>query len=223
MFAFSPTLHVTDELPPLHWNRIRGMDYGYNDPAATLWAGISPDGTIVVYDEHEMLQTPAAKWYGELMAKERAENGDFGILAPMEEVIDWTVFRNTGHTGPGILEQVHRLGGRPKPADRAREAGWDQIHSRLFTGPDEPPKLLIHSSCVKLIDQLQSARINSKKPDDIDEARAVSKGRKHHWDLLDVLRYICMARPSTMSFNDRSLKYKTQVNGMEQAWSYFGR
>lgn len=221
MFAFIPAVHITEEDPPEHWNRIRAMDYGYRDPASTLWCAVSPTNQIVVYDEHELIEVPAAEWASKVLEKERADTGPFGIAGRLEEVIDWSVFKNTGHTGPGILEQVHRLGMRPRPADRNREAGWNQIHNRLMAFEGSPPGLIIHSRCVKLIDQLQGARIHPKKPDDIDDGRSQSLGRKHHWDLLDCLRYACMARPSTMSFEERSLKHKQQAS-MEDTWKKFG-
>jgi hypothetical protein len=223
MFAFIPDLHVTSEDPPLHWNQIRGMDYGYRDPASTIWSAVSPDNVIVVYDEHEVIEVPAVEWAREILAYERRNQGGFDTMAPFEEVIDWSVFKNVGNTGPGILEQVHRLGMRPRPADRAREAGWNQIHNRLLTNEDKQPTLLIHERCEKLIDQVQSAKVHSKNPDDIDDLRVMSKGRKHHWDLLDTLRYTCMARPSTMSFQDRSLKYKFMGDPLADTWAKFGR
>ena len=221
MFAFNPIIHVTEDYPPEHWNRIRAMDYGYRDPASTLWTAVSPEGTLVVYDEHELIETPAVEWASQVLQKERMDSGPFGVAGPLEEVIDWSVFKNTGHTGPGILEQVNRLGMRPIPADRNREAGWNQIHNRLALDVDGKPSIFIHESREKLIEQVQSARINPKKPDDIDDKRVQSKGRKHHWDLLDCLRYTAMARPSTLNFAERSLRFKTGQS-MEDTWAKFG-
>ena len=222
MFSFIPSIHITKDEPPLHWNRIRAMDYGFRDPAATLWAAVSPDNKIVVYDEHELIGVPAAEWAKQVMAKERADNMGFGIHASLEEVIDWSLFKNVGHTGPGILEQVRAMGMRPRPADRAREAGWNQIHNRLELNELNEPSIYIHERCERLIEQVISSQIHPKKPDDIDDTRAQSKGRKHHWDLLDTLRYLCMSRPSTISFSERSLRFK-QVNGMDAVWEKFGR
>lgn len=223
MFAFNPVIHVVTQDPPMHWNRIRGMDYGYRDPAATLWSAVDPNtGSLTVYDEHEAIEVTAADWARQVMTKERMDNGSFGIHAPLEEVIDWTLFNITGHTGPSIREQVYKTGMRPRPADRNREAGWNQIHTRLLVDPaTQRPTLFIHERCKRLIEQLQSARIHPKKPEEIDDSRVVSQGRKHHWDLTDALRYTCMARPSTMSFQDRSLRFKQ--GSMEATWSKFGR
>lgn len=39
-------------LPPKEWLHVAGMDHGFNNPTAWLWAAVSPDGTMVVFDEY---------------------------------------------------------------------------------------------------------------------------------------------------------------------------
>lgn len=217
MFAFSPAIHVTDEMPPLHWNVINGLDYGYRDPAAALWAAVCPNtGKLVVYQELECIEYTHEHWGRKIREVE-------GYLPQgVERVIDHTVFNNSGHTGPGVREKLARMGITPKPADRNREAGWNQLHDRLIIDPEtQEPNILIHSSCVKLIDQIMSARRNDKKPDDIDDKRIKTKGRTHHWDLLDVLRYICMARPQKLTIQERSMGHKSQAQGFARHYGYF--
>lgn len=216
MFAFSRAVHVTSELPPLHWNVIVGMDYGYNDPASCVWAAVNPaNGDIHVYDEMELTMTPAQEWGRAVLQRE-------GYMAQQtERVIDWSLFRNTGHTGPGIREQLGRIGIQPRPADRNREAGWNQMHQRLMLNESGTPSLFVHESCRKLIDQLETAKTSDKKPDDIDDRRVTSQGRKHHWDLLDCLRYLLMARPQRESLAHRSLRYKSESNGFDKYRKYF--
>lgn len=217
MFAFSPFVHVTDQLPPLHWNVLNGLDYGYTDPAASLWSAICPTtGKMVVYQELECLKMVHEEWGREVLAKEGY------IPQGVDRVIDHSVFNQTGHTGPGVRERLSRMGITPKPADRNREAGWNQIHERLLVDPmTGEPNLLVHSSCVKLIDQLLSAKKHEKKPDDIDDRRIKTKGRTHHWDLLDVLRYICMARPQRLTVQERSMTHKEQSQGFARHYGYF--
>lgn len=217
MFTFSPLVHVTNELPPLHWNVINGLDYGYTDPAAALWAAICPTtGKMVVYQELECLQYVHEDWGRKIKEVEGY------IPQGVDRVIDHSVFNQTGHTGPGVREKLAKLGIMPKPADRNREAGWNAIHNRLIVNPDTgSPDILIHSSCVKLIDQLMSAKRHDKKPDDIDDKRIKTKGRVHHWDLLDVLRYMCMARPQRLTLQERSMGHKTQSQGFARHYSYF--
>jgi hypothetical protein len=83
------------------------------------------------------------------------------------------------------------------------------------------PNLMVHSSCVKLIDQLQSAKKNEKKPDDLDDKRIKTKGRVHHWDLLDALRYLCMSRPQKLTSAERAMGHKSQAQGFARHYGYF--
>ena len=217
MFAFSQLLHVTDELPPLHWSIVNGLDYGYTDPAAALWAAICPrTGRMIIYQELECLGFVHEEWGRAIKAAE-------GYLPQgVDRVIDHSVFNQTGHTGPGVREKLARLGIMPKPADRNREAGWNQIHERLLVDPlTGLPNLLVHSSCVKLIDQLIAAKKHEKKPDDLDDKRIKTKGRVHHWDLLDTLRYICMSRPHKLTSAERAMGHKSQAQGFARHYGYF--
>jgi len=216
MFAFSEGVHVTKELPPMHWSIINSLDYGYKDPAAALWGAICPKtGQIVVYSELECLEHDHITWGRAVLEHE-------GYLAQgVDRVIDDSVFNMTGHRGPGVREQLANIGLRPRPADRKREAGWNQVYQRLLINPETgAPQLLVHESCKLLIEQLITARINEKKPDDIDEKRIKSKGRMHHWDLLDALRYMLMARPQALTIQERAMRHKTG-NGFERYRGYF--
>ena len=122
-----------------------------------------------------------------------------------------------GHVGPGVREQLAAHGLQPRPADRNREAGWNQVYQRLLIQPETgEPNLLVHTSCVRLIEQLLTARIN-----DIDEKRLKSKGRMHHWDLLDALRYLLMSRPQALTIQERSMRHKSSAQGFERYRGYF--
>ncbi|WGH49986.1 terminase-like family protein [Pseudoalteromonas phage vB_PtuP_Slicky01] len=195
-FNFDANVHVTQVMPPLHWPVITSMDYGWNDPATCLWAAVDPaTGSFHVYRELEMIQKTVLEWGQEIQRLEAPE-----YFTPItDRVVDWSMFKNTGHTGPSNLETLSKLGFRLRPADRNREAGWEQVNQRLLAGIDGTPTLYVHSSCTKLIDQLKTAQAKENNPDDIDDTRMFSVGRRHHWDLLDTLRYLCMARPRTIT------------------------
>ena len=217
-FVFNRAIHTTHETPPLHWSHICAMDYGYNDPAAVLWAAIDPvSGQCIVYREMEKVKHFAYDWG---LAIRQSERDNYEDMLQIDRIIDWSLFKITGHTGPSIREDLFRLGIAPRPADRSREAGWNQVHTRLAINEHtQEPMLLIHSSCELLIDQLESAKIDEKKPDDIDQKRLTSKGRIHHWDLLDSLRYLLMSRPRQVMNN--ALDIKAENNGFDKYRSYF--
>lgn len=217
MFAFAEGIHTTDELPPLHWSVINALDYGYKDPAASLWGAVCPNtGKIIIYSELECLEHDHTAW---AVAVKEFEGY---IPQGVDRIIDASVFKMAGHVGPGVREQLAAHGLQPRPADRNREAGWNQVYQRLLIQPETgEPNLLVHTSCVRLIEQLLTARINPKKPDDIDEKRLKSKGRMHHWDLLDALRYMLMSRPQALTIQERSMRHKTSAQGFERYRGYF--
>ena len=217
MFTFAEGVHTTSELPPLHWSVVNALDYGYKDPAAALWGAVCPKtGQIIIYSELECLEHDHVAWGRKVLEHE-------GYMPQgVDRIIDDSVFRKAGHVGPGVREQLARIGLQPRPADRQREPGWNQVYQRLLINPEtEAPQLLVHESCVKLIEQLLTARTNPKKPDDIDEKRIKSKGRTHHWDLLDALRYLLMSRPQALTIQERSMRHKTSAQGFERYRGYF--
>jgi hypothetical protein len=195
-FEFNKEEHITEELPPMHWPIISAMDYGWVDPASCLWAKINPmDGSLHVYRELEMVRATVDSWAQSISEQEAEEM----YTKVDQRVIDWTLFKNTGHTGPTHIQTLDRWGINPQPADRNREAGWEQVNQRLIPDYDGQYKLYIHTSCTKLIDQLMTAQSKATNPNDINDTRMFSLGRKHHYDLLDCLRYLCMARPRTVT------------------------
>lgn len=194
-FQWDDSLHINDNEPEFSWPIIHSADYGWNDPASSLWAKINPNnGALYVYRESEFINKTVAQWGAKLREAEANEY----YCKVTDRVIDPSLFKQTGHTGPSHLETLNQLKLRFRPADRNREAGWEQINQRLLPNlRDGNPMIYVHSDCKRLIDQLRTAIPKEGNPNDICDKRMFSLGRKHHWDLLDCLRYMCMARPRT--------------------------
>jgi hypothetical protein len=212
-FNFDKTVHLQEDLPPMHWPIISSMDYGWVDPASCLWAKVNPmDGSLYVYRELEMIRATVESWAQKIREMESEEH----YVRVADRVIDHTLFKMTGHTGPSHLETLNRFGITCRPADRQRESGWEQVNQRLLPDLSGTPGLYVHESCPKLIDQLLSAQSRTSNPNDIDETRMFSVGRKHHWDLLDCLRYLCMARPKSVT-SDTLL----QASKSNAAWNKY--
>lgn len=50
---FTTSIHVIDEFPiPVHWERLRGMDFGLRNPTAVSWFAADEYGNLFIYDEH---------------------------------------------------------------------------------------------------------------------------------------------------------------------------
>ena len=216
-FSFDKSIHITEDLPPMHWPIISSMDYGWVDPASCIWAKTDPlTGALYIYRELEMQRVVVRDWAMKMQEMEQNER----FTRVQDRVIDWTLFKSTGHHGPSHLETLHKHGFQPRAADRNREAGWEQVNQRLLPGISGLPQLFIHKSCGKVIDQLMSAVSKLNNPNDIDDVRMFSKGRKHHWDLLDCVRYLCMARPKTIT-HDSLLQQSKSTAAWDKYNNYF--
>lgn len=185
--------HVVEPFEiPLWWNRLCGMDYGYRDPATAIWYAVNPQtGQKIVYREYNEVGRTGIEFAHDILRIEQDE------IIPIDHVIDWSVFNKTGYTGPTIGEQIRHAGLQIRPADKNRIAGNVQIHENLRALPNSSePSMVVFNTCPRIINQLQSAQIDEKNPDDIDQRRVGVDKKKHHWDLYDSLRYGLMARPT---------------------------
>jgi len=167
---------------PLHWDRVKGVDYGYASESACIWATIDPsDGTLIVYRE---------------LYRKGLTGQDLGaIITEMElsdpfsvqGVLDTAAWSRTGTTGPTVGETLVRQGHKLRRADKNRIQGKIQIHEYLRLQPSGRPRLQIFSSCPSLIRELQGIPLDKSNPEDVD-----THAPDHAYD---ALRYLIMSRP----------------------------
>ena len=167
---------------PIHWDRVKGIDYGYASESACIWATIDPsDGTLIVYRE---------------LYKKGLTGEDLGykitemeLEDPMsvQGVLDTAAWSRTGTTGPTVGETLVRQGHKLRRADKNRIQGKIQIHEYLRLQPSGRPRLQIFSSCPSLIRELQGIPLDKSNPEDVD-----THAPDHAYD---ALRYLIMSRP----------------------------
>ena len=167
---------------PLHWDRVKGIDYGYASESACIWATIDPsDGTLIVYRE---------------LYRKGLTGQDLGaIITEMElsdpfsvqGVLDTAAWSRTGTTGPTVGETLVRQGHKLRRADKNRIQGKIQIHEYLRLQPSGRPRIQIFSSCPSLIRELQGIPLDKSNPEDVD-----THAPDHAYD---ALRYLIMSRP----------------------------
>jgi hypothetical protein len=75
VYNFDRRLHIVAEMPAgwEDWRKVRGIDFGYNNPFVCLWAAIDPDGRIYIYrqlymtertvDQHAEQIKRCERWY----------------------------------------------------------------------------------------------------------------------------------------------------------------
>jgi hypothetical protein len=167
---------------PIHWERIKGIDYGYASESACVWGTVDPsDGTLIIYRE---------LYKKGLLGTELAE-----MLTRMEMadplsvpgVLDTSCWSRTGTTGPTVGETLQRSGHKLRRADKNRIQGKIQIHEYLKIKQSGRPRLQIFNTCPNLIRELQSIPLDKSNPEDVN-----THAPDHAYD---ALRYLIMSRP----------------------------
>lgn len=169
---------------PKHWERVKGIDYGYAAESACIWAAIDPsDETLIIY--RELYQKGLT---GEALALRIFEFEKEDRLS-VSGVLDGAAWARTGSTGPTVGEVLSRAGHKLRRADKNRIQGKIQIHERLKLADNGRPKMQIFNTCPNLIRELQSIPLDPNKPEDVD-----TKASDHAYD---ALRYLVMSRPKS--------------------------
>ena len=196
---FDPTVHVIAPFAlPLHWERVKAVDYGYAAESCCLW-GIMDinDGTLIIYRE---------------LYKKGLTGEELGaIITDMEiedpfsvnGVLDTAAWARTGTTGPTVGESLIRAGHKLRRADKNRIQGKIQIHEYLKIRDNGRPRLQIFNTCPNLIRELQSIPLSKTNPEDVD-----TKASDHAYD---ALRYMIMSRPRMESPLERIRGLKREM------------
>ena len=196
---FEPNVHViTPFALPVHWERVKGIDYGYASESCCLW-GIMDlnDNTLIIYRE---------------LYKKGLTGEELGsIITDMETedpfsvngVLDTAAWANTGTTGPTVGESLVKAGQKLRRADKNRIQGKIQIHEYLKIRENGRPKLQIFNTCPNLIRELQSIPLSKTNPEDVD-----THASDHAYD---ALRYMIMSRPRMESPLERMRGLKREM------------
>ncbi len=201
---FDRFVHIVDPFEiPLHWERLKGIDYGYASESACVWGAVDKtDGTLIIYRElyrKGLLATELAR-----LITEMEINDPFSVPG----VLDTACWNRTGTTGPTVGETLVKGGHKLRRADKNRVAGKIQIHEYLKVQQSGRPKLQIFNTCPNLIRELQSIPLDKSNPEDVD-----THAPDHAYD---ALRYLIMSRPRIQDPLDRMRHIK-----MEQSFKPF--
>ena len=196
---FDPFQHViTPFALPVHWERVKAVDYGYAAESCCLW-GIMDinDGTLIIYRELYRKGLTGEE-LGAIITDMEMED-PFSVNG----VLDTAAWANTGTTGPTVGESLVRAGHKLRRADKNRVQGKIQIHEFLKIRENGRPKLQIFNTCPNLIRELQSIPLSKINPEDVD-----TKASDHAYD---ALRYMIMSRPRMESPLERIRGLKREM------------
>ena len=182
---------------PLHWERIKGIDYGYASESACVWGAVDPsDGTLIIYRElyqKNLLGTEL----GELIT-----NMELDDPFSVQGVLDTACWSRTGTTGPTVGETLQKQGHKLRRADKNRIQGKIQIHEYLKITQSGRPRIQIFNTCPNLIRELQGIPLDKSNPEDVD-----TRASDHAYD---ALRYLIMSRPRNANPLDRMRDIKLE-------------
>ena len=194
---------------PIHWERIKGIDYGYASESACVWGTVDPsDGTLIIYRElyrKGLLGTEL----GEMLTNMEMED-PFSVPG----VLDTACWSRTGTTGPTVGETLQRAGHNLRRADKTRIQGKIQIHEYLKIKQSGRPRIQIFNTCPNLIRELQSIPLDKSNPEDVN-----THAPDHAYD---ALRYLIMSRPrinDTMS-QMRQLQREQSFRPIDSTFGY---
>ena len=196
---FEPLKHViTPFALPVHWERVKGIDYGYASESCCLWGIMDMnDGTLIIYRELYRKGLTGEE-LGSIITDMEAED-PFSVNG----VLDTAAWANTGTTGPTVGESLVRAGHKLRRADKNRIQGKVQLHEYLKIRENGRPKLQIFNTCPNLIRELQSIPLSKSNPEDVD-----THASDHAYD---ALRYMIMSRPRMESPLERIRGLKREM------------
>ena len=206
---FDRNLHIVEPFEiPIHWERIKGIDYGYASESACVWGAVDPsDSTLIIYRELYRKGMLATELATTLMQMEAYDP----LSVP--GVLDTACWSRTGMTGPTVGETLVKAGHKLRRADKNRVAGKVQIHEYLKTQQSGRPRLQIFNTCPNLIRELQSIPLDKNNPEDVD-----THASDHAYD---ALRYLIMSRPRINDPISQMRNFKREIN-FQPSDSVFG-
>jgi hypothetical protein len=180
---FDPDVHIITPFEiPIHWERVKGIDYGYASESACIWAAVdSSDGTLIIYRELYRKGLTGVD-LGTIITNMELED-PFSV----QGVLDSSAWARTGTTGPTVGESLQQAGHKLRRADRNRIQGKIQVHEYLKLKQSGRPQLQLFNTCPNLIRELQSIPLDKNNPEDVD-----THAPDHAYD---ALRYLIMSRP----------------------------
>jgi len=169
-----------------HWTFFNGVDHGYNNPTAWLWAAVSGDGVVIVFDEH---------YASGMLVKDHAEivketNRKWGI-EPLYNVGDPSMSQTNPLTGTSVQIEYTLAGVPVISGNNDVDVGLQVVASAF-----KNHQLFFTQNCEKAIWEHGRYRWATYSNKVLAEKRNVQeKPNKKDDHCCDTLRYMMCSRP----------------------------
>lgn len=188
---------------PKEWRRIVGIDHGYRNPTAFIWAAQDGDGDLYVYKEYYEKERTIEE--NCLHVKKALKGVECGYIDPSTRArrpkdgrsdYDWY---NEYLPGFSIV-----------PGNNSKTAGIDRVKSLLKPDKQGKPRIYIFDNCVNLLGEISKyryAELPARSAGKLSEKEEPMKVDDH---ALDALRYLVMSLPEVEITRDsiyKKIKY----------------
>jgi phage terminase large subunit-like protein len=192
------------------WMLFNGMDHGFNNPTAWLWAAVCPDGRIVIYDEHYR-SGEIVKFHAEAV---HIKNSELGIV-PSYCVGDPSIRNTDPITGTSVLLEYMEFGIPILLGNNDVNAGINRVARLIGHPPTTPNQLFVTKNCVNLLWEMTRYRWATWaiKRHDFEKNKKEEPNKKDD-HAMDALRYLVASRPQV---EDQSIPEKSDGHGYPAA------
>lgn len=177
---------------PAHWPQYLGVDVGYKHPTAGLVARVGEDGRIWITDEYLQAERTS-------LENARAIKS-MGGTVPIERTYGSPDASKTDQTsGRSALDDYRDVGIPIVPAALNHDDSINTINQYLESKQLEPgligkPKLMISTSCTRLIKQLEGYTWEMRRKKSTGSTQTTDPDGGD-WDLYDCLRMLVCSIP----------------------------
>jgi phage terminase large subunit len=228
---FRQDLHVIKPFAiPKDWLRYIGIDHGYRNPAAWLWAAMDYDGNLYVYREFY-----ESEWLIEDICKKGKDQKPSvmqmmqipGTSPPKYESIEWakidpsTNSRRNERDGKKLSDFDLYSENLPAsfpllPANNDVTPGIDKVKTWLKPDPNGRPRLFIFNTCENLIEEIGKYRYPELPVGQQGKKAEKENPMKVDDHACDALRYLVMGLPDIPS-KVENIYDKIKYNSLEGA------
>ena len=185
---FSAATHIVKPFDvPKHWKRFRTIDHGINNPTACLWAAVSPDDDIYIYDEY---------YETDRLVRDNAEAI---VSITGGDKIEWTTIDpSTDNRDPlnglSVRKEYFKYGIPTKLGINDKSPGIAALKKLLFVNPEtKRPKLFFFENCYNTLKEISRYKWKLYRgQEDKNKSEEPQKVLDH---TMDALRYLVMSRP----------------------------
>ncbi|HEY0750376.1 MAG TPA: terminase family protein, partial [Chitinophagaceae bacterium] len=195
---FKQDEHVIDPfVPPANWTFYQSLDHGFNNPTAWLWHAVSPDGTVITFDEHYKSEMTVEQHAHIVKEKEQYYREQYGIT-PFLRIADPAIKQRSAVTGYSIQIE-YSLQGLDLALGQLRsvDAGLNRMNTYHQNG-----KWYITSNCTNLLKEMRKYKrktyMSSKMKDRNNRYEEPMKKDDH---AIDSARYFFSFMPELKPLN----------------------